>query len=221
MGRKPLTGEICTTQQLLTDFFNQSTVGLAIYDDDLRYQALNPCLAEMHGMSMGLHLGRTLRDVLGEVALRVEPAIKHVLTTGRPLLNLEIAGALPSSKRPGRWVDNFFPAKDAYGRVKQVGVVVVQLTPETKLQQVAYSGTETLRSWKEIANYLGACVKTVQRWEHEYKFPIRRLKASKGAMVFALKTDVDNWLRSDTLRVEALRRGTRGAKPSSVRRWDP
>jgi hypothetical protein len=210
MGRK-LTDEICTTQQLLADFFNQSTVGLAIYDDDLRYQALNPCLAEMHGMAMGLHLGRSLREVLGEVALRVVPVITHVLSTGRPVLNFEIAGALPTRKRPGRWVDSFLPAKDANGRVRQVGVVVVQLTPDTKLRQAAYSGTEVLRSWKEIAGYLGACVKTVQRWEQEHKFPIRRLKASKGAMVFALKTDVDNWLRSETLRSES-----RGAKPSSV-----
>lgn len=200
MGRKPLGEEICTTQQLLADFFNQSTVGLAIYDDDLRYQAVNPCLAEMHRMSMGSHLGRTPKEVLGEVALRVEPAIKQVLATGRPLLNFEIAGALPSRKRPGRWVDNFFPAKDANGRVKQVGVVVVQLPSETKLQPAAYSGTEVLRSWKEIADYLGASVKTAQRWEQEHRFPIRRLKASKGAMVFALKTDVDRWLRSETLR---------------------
>jgi hypothetical protein len=162
----------------------------------------------MHGLPLGLHLGRTLRDVLGEVALRVEPAIKQVLTTGRPVLNLEIAGALPTRKRPGRWVDNFFPAKDANGRVKQVGVVVVQLPPETNLQPAAYSGSEVLRSWKEIANYLGASVKTAQRWEQEYKFPIRRLKASKGAMVFALKTDVDNWLRKETLGSES-----RAAKP--------
>jgi hypothetical protein len=197
MGRR-VSDEIFTTQQLLTDFFNQSTVGLAIYDDDLRYQALNPCLAKMHGLPLELHLGRTARDVLGEVALRVEPAIKQVLTTGRPLLNFEIAGALPSRKRPGRWVDNLFPAKDANGRVKQVGVVVVQLPPETKLQPAAYSGTEVLRSWKEIANYLGASVKTAQRWEQEHRFPVRRLRASKGAMVFALKTDVDRWLRSET-----------------------
>ncbi len=196
MGRKV---EIFTTQQLLTDFFNQSTVGLAIYDDDLRYQALNPCLAKMHGLSLESHLGRTMRDVLGEVALRVEPAIKQVLTTGRPLLNFEIAGALPRTKRPGHWVDSFFPAKDAFGRVKQVGVIVVQLPSETKLQPAAYSGTEVLRSWKEIADYLGASVKTVQRWEQEHRFPVRRLKASKGAMVFAMKTDVDRWLRSETL----------------------
>jgi len=205
MKRRKFSGEICTTQQLLADFFNSSTVGLAIYDRELRYQAINPCLAEMHGISLRSHLGRSIREVLGEVALRVEPAIKHVLNSGQPLTGFEIAGTLPTKRRPGRWLDSLFPAKDARGRVRQVGVVVMPLPADAKLGQAAYSGTEVLRSWKEIADYLGTCVKTVQRWEQEYKFPIRRLKASKGAMVFALKADVDNWLRS----------ATRGPKPLS------
>lgn len=198
MLRRALPKELFTSQELVSDFFNNCTVGLAIFDDQLRYQALNPCLAAIHGTSVDSHLGRSVRDVLGEVALRVEPAIKHVLSTGRPLWNFEIAGALPAKKRPGRWVDSLFPAKDTNGRVKQVGVVVVPLAPETKLRQAAYSETEVLRSWKEIADYLGACVKTVQRWEQEFKFPIRRLKAGKGAMVFAFKTDVNEWLRTET-----------------------
>jgi len=198
MGRIEFSDGVCNTHELLADFFNNSTVGLAIYDDELRYRALNPCLAKIHGMSLSSHLGRTLRDVLGEVALRLEPAIKHVLSTGKPLWSFEIAGALPNQKRPGRWVDSLFPAKDPQGRVKQVGVVVMQLTPDTKMQQAAYSGSEVLRSWKEIADYLGTCVKTVQRWEQEHRFPIRRLKASKGAMVFAMKAEVDSWLRTES-----------------------
>jgi hypothetical protein len=199
---RPFSGEIFNTQELVTDFFNNSTVGFAIYDDQLRYQALNPCLAAIHGMSLKSHLGRTLRDVLGEVALRLEPAIKHVLSTGRPLWNFEIAGALPTKKRPGRWVDSLFPAKDPNGRVKQVGVVVMPLASDTNLRPAAYNQTEVLRSWKEIADYLGACIKTVQRWEQEYRFPVRRLRASKGAMVFALKTEVDHWLRTETRAVK-------------------
>jgi hypothetical protein len=51
-----------------------------------------------------------------------------------------------------------------------------------------------LRSWKDISNYVGACVKTVQRWEENYNLPIRRLERSKGASVFALKAEVDSWI---------------------------
>src|ERR1039458_10390833 len=181
---------------LLADFFYNSSVGLAIFDDQLRYQALNHCLAAMHGIPVESHLGKTPREILGIIALQVEPAIKQVFTTGT---STKAAG--------GRWVNHLFPLKDANGRVKQVGAVVVELRPNTKLELVGAiheadslpdAANEVLRSWKEIANYVGACVKTVQRWEQRYNLPIRRIERSKGAVVFALKAEVDSWLRMRT-----------------------
>jgi hypothetical protein len=47
-----------------------------------------------------------------------------------------------------------------------------------------------LRSWKDIAQYVGACVKTVQRWEYAHGFPVQRLDPQKGAVVFALRDEV-------------------------------
>ena len=55
-----------------------------------------------------------------------------------------------------------------------------------------------LRSWKDVARYVGTCVKTVQRWEDEFQFPIRRVNLNKGAVVFALRSEVDKWLRERT-----------------------
>jgi hypothetical protein len=42
----------------------------------------------------------------------------------------------------------------------------------------------------------------VQRWEQSYGFPTRRLKASKGAVVFALPEEVDNWMRARSQRTK-------------------
>jgi len=196
--------KLFAAEGLWADFFNNSNVGLAVFDNQLRYQALNLCLAAMHGIPVESHLGKTLREIIGEVALQVEPALKQVLTTGRPIFNLEIAGTLPTNAEKRRWVDNLFPLKDADGRVKRVGAVVVELRPDTKLESAGAiqeteslpdTANEVLRSWKAIANYVGACVKTVQRWEQHYNFPIRRLKRSKGEVVFALKAEVDSWIR--------------------------
>src|ERR1035441_763785 len=119
---------------LLADFFYNSNVGLAIFDDQLRYQALNLCLATMHGIPVESHLGKTMREIVGEVASQVEPALKQVLTTGRPLFNFEIAGTLSTTAERRRWVENLFPLKGADGRVKQVCAVVVELRPDTKLE---------------------------------------------------------------------------------------
>jgi PAS domain-containing protein len=56
-GRLRRSGE---PEQLLAAFFGASTVGLAILDDQLRYQAINNTLAAMNGVPTDAHLGRTL-----------------------------------------------------------------------------------------------------------------------------------------------------------------
>jgi|SRR5579862_5701600 len=56
--------------------------------------------------------------------------------------------------------------------------------------------TEILNSWKEIAAYVGRGVRTVQRWERELNFPVRRPRGKERSAVIALKSDVDRWLRT-------------------------
>ena len=189
-------------EQIFAEFFYSSDAGLAIFDDQLRYRAVNSRLAAINGIPAESHLGKTLREVLGDLASQMEPSMKEVMRTGRPVLNLNLAGALPTNAKRRRWVDNLFPMKDANGRVEGVGVVVVELCSDTRCDtasatpeaELTGSASEMLRSWKDISNYVGACVKTVQRWEENYNFPIRRLKRNKGASVFALKAEVDSWI---------------------------
>ena len=54
-----------------------------------------------------------------------------------------------------------------------------------------------LTCWKDIANYLGKGVRTVQRWEQEFGLPVRRPKgiAHKSAVI-AYARDLDDWLES-------------------------
>jgi hypothetical protein len=113
--------------------------------------------------------------------------------------NCEIAGALPTRPDAGHWISNFFPITDSNGKVVQVGAVVVELGKDVQLQGThnpSTSAVTLLRSWKDIARYVGTCVKTVQRWEEAHQFPIRRVQPKKGAVVFALRNEVDHWLLS-------------------------
>jgi hypothetical protein len=54
-----------------------------------------------------------------------------------------------------------------------------------------------LTCWKDIAQYLGKGVRTVQRWELELELPVKRPNGggSKGP-VAADPTDLDRWLSS-------------------------
>lgn len=56
---------------------------------------------------------------------------------------------------------------------------------------------EVLTCWKDIANYLGKGVRTVQRWERDLGMPIRRPNGiDHKSAVMAYTRDLDAWLQS-------------------------
>lgn len=208
-------------EQLLAGILAVPTLGIAVVDEQMRYRAVNNALATIHRVPVEAHLGLTLHDVIGDVAKKIEPALEHVLLTGQPITNFKVSARLPSRAEAGHWIHTFFPLKDSHGRVKRVVLAVVEATreenPQEHVPNVGSSGcvrpaawaadleqssrlpgtTDILRSWKEIAAYLTASVRTVQRWEKEYELPLRRLQKGKGASVFALRTELEDWLRGN------------------------
>ncbi len=55
---------------------------------------------------------------------------------------------------------------------------------------------EVLRSWKEIAAYLGRDARTCCRWEEQLGLPVHRLNGSPKARVIAYKDEIDQWLET-------------------------
>lgn len=62
-----------------------------------------------------------------------------------------------------------------------------------------------LSSWKEIANYMGKGVRTVQRYEAQFGLPVKRPAGKSRAAVVATRAEIDTWIESSPAR-EALRR---------------
>lgn len=56
------------------------------------------------------------------------------------------------------------------------------------------TGPRVLNSWKDIANYLGKGVRTVQRYESQFGLPIRRPAGKNRSSVIALADEIDAWL---------------------------
>ncbi len=55
---------------------------------------------------------------------------------------------------------------------------------------------DILNSWKEIAIYLNRGVRTVQRWEAELGMPVRRPRGRGRSAVIAVRTELDQWIKS-------------------------
>ena len=57
------------------------------------------------------------------------------------------------------------------------------------------SNERRLESWGEIATYLRRDIRTVQRWEHDYGLPVRRLVIGKTGQVYAYRSELDRWMK--------------------------
>jgi formate hydrogenlyase transcriptional activator len=132
-------------EKLLAAYFSSSTVGLCILDADLRYLAINSTLAEMNGVPAPNHLGKTVRQILGDLADLLEPKFQRVLSTGEPVLDFEVFAVLPTRKEVAYWVEHFLPIKDEAGSVTRIGVVVVETTEQKKLQDSLRELTGSLK----------------------------------------------------------------------------
>ncbi len=57
-----------------------------------------------------------------------------------------------------------------------------------------------LSGWKEIANYLGKGVRTVQRYEWQMGLPVRRPAGKPRGSVVATKPELDAWIGASPIR---------------------
>jgi hypothetical protein len=75
-----------------------------------------------------------------------------------------------------------------------------RMPPSYPVQESPYMPSPVLSTWKEIAAYLGRGVRTVQRWEKELGFPIRRPVGINKHVILAVPEEIDKWVQSQGIR---------------------
>jgi formate hydrogenlyase transcriptional activator len=144
------------SEQLLSAYFSASKVGFCFLDRDFRYLAINRTLAEMNGILAEIHLGKTIREMLGDFAELIEPQLNRVLATGQPIWNFEISCTLYNRTEPGYWMEHYIPIKDATGKVAQIGVVAVEITEKKKLEESLREEKKRQQVMVEVSHILTA-----------------------------------------------------------------
>ena len=118
-----------------------SPVGMAFVDRDLRYLRINDALARLNGRPAEEHLGRTIAEVLPDAAPVIEPLVRGILETGRPLMNYELT-------RPDGFsvLANYFPIRDVGGEIAAVGAVVLDVTDQKRARDALRAEQARLQS---------------------------------------------------------------------------
>jgi PAS domain S-box-containing protein len=113
----------------LNAIYDTAPVGLCVLDAQMRYVHLNARLAEINGIPLEAHVGRTVREVVPAIADAVEAVHHRVMQTGEPSLGLELgADHWPPDGSPRVWDQDWLPLRDDTGRVIGVNVVIEDVT---------------------------------------------------------------------------------------------
>ncbi len=111
----------------LNAIYHNTSMGLCVFDAEMRIIRINDYLAAIHGTPAADHAGRTLHEVAPHIAARAEPIVRAAIDTGRPAQGVWFSGSAASNpeiavRMDGRCV----PLKDDQDRVTAVSALVLE-----------------------------------------------------------------------------------------------
>lgn len=131
--------------------YQSAPIGLNVLDADLRFVRINQQLAEINGLPVEAHIGRTVRELLPDLADTVEQLLRPILETGEPLLNVKIQGETPAQPGVERtWLEHFLPLKDG-DRVIGISTVCEDITERIQIEAALRQSEERFRNMADNA----------------------------------------------------------------------
>ena len=157
--RKATERAILEQEARLNAFFDSSPAGMALLSTDLRYLKVNESLARINGPQVQEHLGKTIDEVLPELAPTLKPMFERIIEKGESFLNQEVTGEVPGA--PGEthhWLVSYFPVKDSEGKATAAGGVVIDITDNKRLEDALYKERDFVEALLDnLAEGIVAC----------------------------------------------------------------
>lgn len=164
--------------------YNTAPIGLTVLDTELRYLRINQRLAEINGYPVEAHIGRTVREVVPDLADTAERLFRSLLETGIPQLNIELQGETPAQPGVKRiWLEHFLPLKNG-DQIIGISVVCEEITERKQLEEVLRQSEELKRRMLESSS---DCIKLLD-------FDGRLLYMNAGGMCLMEIDNSDDYL---------------------------
>lgn len=112
---------------LLEGLVAQAPIGIAILDREYRFIRCNDWLAELDGVTVAAHLGRTVAEVLPQSWPSVEPFLERAADGHDTAFEIPMQPEVPPGT--GRWWRiAMYPIRDDGGQVHALGVLILDIT---------------------------------------------------------------------------------------------
>jgi hypothetical protein len=112
-----------------------TSLGIALLDSETRFELVNASLACETKTASDHHIGKSSREIVGDLATQIEPTYEKVLRTAKPASVL-LKGHVRETPEFGYWHDYCFPIVGSSGTVQQLGLFVVNVTAEKAAREI-------------------------------------------------------------------------------------
>jgi len=126
----------------LQAIYDGAPVGLCFLDRNLRYISLNQRFADIDGIPLAAHLGKTVAELRPDIFPRIKEYLQRVLD-GEAIPETDIT--IPSSSDDGKEKSvrvTYYPALDEADEVIGISVAVLEITGDTPMETPPEDGGE-------------------------------------------------------------------------------
>ncbi|NVL91289.1 MAG: PAS domain S-box protein, partial [Desulfobacterales bacterium] len=141
-AQKETERKLIESEERLNAFFIEAPAGLVILDEELCYVKVNETIAKINKLPVDEHTGKSVYEILGDLAYDVIPTLKSVLETGESV-HYEVGGKIRGiDDMMGYWVSTAFPV--ALGDKMGVGNIVVDISERKRAEDALRRTNEDL-----------------------------------------------------------------------------
>ena len=116
------------TAALLEMLISKTPFGFAFVDRHLRIVRLNEVLATVNGSTVEEQVGQLVADMIPDIWPQVELLYRHVLDSGKPVLDVEITGpSAHDTSTTHHWLTSYYPISRA-SEIVGIGIVTIDIT---------------------------------------------------------------------------------------------
>ena len=148
---KQVQSDLFKTNSFLENLYGSSPAGLSLHDRQLNYLRVNQALADINGFSIEEHIGKSIRDLVPNLADTVEPILRRVIETNQPVCNLRIHGSTSVAPDLERyWSASYYPV-DLLNGDRGVGSITIDITERIKAEKSLQESEAKLLESQKLA----------------------------------------------------------------------
>ena len=170
------------TLALLYTLFDTAPIGLGFLNLEGRFVRGNESLNAAAGMPGRDVAGRTVAEVLPELAGDLDPLVRRVLEQGEPTVNHELSRRGTEADGGRHWLASVYPVVAAGDELLGAGLILVDVTERRRaVEQVRAMQAGLERTVKERTHDLESAVQELEAFSysisHDLRAPLRSIRS--------------------------------------------